>query len=159
MKALSILLLFFAITSCSNNLKTGKTLSPSTDPEVVANYQAVYAAISDYVEGIYEVAPERIERSVDTDLHKLGYYYNPEQEKYLDNLPMTYDQLYNLAANWNREGEQADENSAKDIVVFEVNDKTASAKLTAKWGIDYFHLAKVDGQWKIKNILWQSPPR
>lgn len=42
--------------------------------------------------------------------------------------------------------------------MFDVLDQTASAKLTAMWGVDYFHLAKYDGQWKIVNILWQEPP-
>lgn len=35
-------------------------------------------------------------------------------------------------------------------------DKTASAKLTAHWGVDSFHLAKIDGQWRIVQVLWQS---
>ena len=43
-------------------------------------------------------------------------------------------------------------------MVFDVLDKTASAKLTAEWGVDYFHLAKVGGKWQIMYVLWQSPP-
>ena len=31
---------------------------------------------------------------------------------------------------------------------------TASAKLTADWGVDYFHLAKYEGKWKIVHVLW-----
>ena len=49
-------------------------------------------------------------------------------------------------------------NAPKKIELFEVLDKTASAKLTANWGVDYFHLAKVDGKWQIMNVLWQSQP-
>ncbi len=37
-------------------------------------------------------------------------------------------------------------------------DQTASVKLIAEWGIDYMHLAKYDGRWKIVNVLWQSHP-
>ncbi len=37
-------------------------------------------------------------------------------------------------------------------------DQTASVKLIAEWGIDYMHLAKYEGQWKIVNVLWQSHP-
>ena len=32
------------------------------------------------------------------------------------------------------------------------------ARLDAEWGIDFFHLAKVDGTWKIMNVIWQSYP-
>jgi hypothetical protein len=46
----------------------------------------------------------------------------------------------------------------KEIVIYDVSDQTASAKLTAHWGIDYMHLAKFDGKWKITDILWQTPP-
>jgi hypothetical protein len=42
--------------------------------------------------------------------------------------------------------------------VLDVLDQTAVAKVTAQWGIDYMHLAKYDGRWKIINIVWQAHP-
>ena len=47
----------------------------------------------------------------------------------------------------------------KEIALLDVADQTASAKLTATWGIDYLHLAKFDGKWMITQVLWQSPPK
>jgi hypothetical protein len=44
------------------------------------------------------------------------------------------------------------------VKVFDVADQTASAKVTAMWGIDYLQLAKYEGRWKIINILWQAHP-
>ena len=101
----------------------------------------VEAAILDYVEGIYEVDSTRIERSVHPELRKRGYWYSEKEKKYYDNLNMTYEQLVHLAATWNAKGDEADENSPKKIEIYDINDRTASAKLTAVWGIDYFHLA------------------
>jgi hypothetical protein len=49
-------------------------------------------------------------------------------------------------------------NAPKDITVFDVQDQTASAKLTAWWGTDYLLLAKENGRWMITHVLWQSPP-
>ena len=49
-------------------------------------------------------------------------------------------------------------NSVKDIVLFDVQDQTASAKLTAWWGTDYLLLAKDKGRWIILQVLWQGPP-
>jgi hypothetical protein len=46
----------------------------------------------------------------------------------------------------------------EDIVLFDVQDQTASAKLTAWWGTDYLLLAKEQGRWIILQVLWQSPP-
>lgn len=117
----------------------------------------VHAAVEDYVLALYNVEPERIALSVDTSLRKLGYYqYNGED---YFNQPMTYDQLYTLSETWNQKGNQADENSIKDIEIYEVHDKTAAAKLTAVWGIDFMQLYKKDGKWKIINIVWQSEPK
>lgn len=122
-----------------------------------SEYDLVYQAVEDYVLGLYDVNPGLIERSVDTTLRKLGYYdYN--NESYY-NMPMSYQQLYDLSSNWNKKGDQADSESLKLIDVYEVHDKTASAKLTAVWGIDFMQLYKRDGKWKIINIIWQSPPK
>jgi hypothetical protein len=49
-------------------------------------------------------------------------------------------------------------NAPKDVVLFDVNDQTASAKLTAWWGIDYLLLAKRNGRWMVTHVMWQSPP-
>jgi hypothetical protein len=120
-----------------------------------ADRQAVEEAVLDYVEGVYLVQPERIERSVHKDLRKLGYWRQDSSVDY-QLAPMTYQQLYDLAARWNADGHVDAETAPKEIVVFDVLDKTAAAKLTAAWGVDYFQLGKYDGKWMIVNVLWQS---
>ena len=114
--------------------------------------EAVRAAVLDYVEGIYEVQPERIERSVHPSMRKHGFYLN--DGKYVET-PMTFEQLRKLAGQYNKDG-RIGKDAPKEIVIFEVQDQTASAKLIAAWGMDYFHLAKYDGKWMITNVLWQS---
>ena len=71
---------------------------------------------------------------------------------------MTFEQLMHVAATYNREG-RVPTDAPKVVEVVDVLDRTATAKLTAAWGIDYLHLARYDGVWKIVNVLWQSPPR
>jgi hypothetical protein len=44
------------------------------------------------------------------------------------------------------------------VVLYDVQDQTASAKLTAWWGTDYLLLARENGRWMITHVLWQSPP-
>ncbi|MGI9518347.1 MAG: nuclear transport factor 2 family protein [Pirellulaceae bacterium] len=121
-----------------------------------AEEEAVKRACLDYVEGVYEVKPELIERGVHPELVKFGFYRR-EGEDYQGGA-MTYDQLHSLAGDWNKDGSRANDESPKEVIVFDVLDKTASAKLVAEWGIDYFHLAKEDGEWKIRQVMWQSPP-
>ena len=36
----------------------------------------------------------------------------------------------------------------------------ASVRTDAYWGVDYMHLAKIDGEWKVVNVLWdRARPR
>jgi hypothetical protein len=117
--------------------------------------EAVRMAALDYVEGIYTVQPERVQRSVHPALVKRGFYKKDASTPYVE-MPMTYEQLVTLSKNWNREGKR--DTSIKQVEVYDVLDQTAVAKVTASWGIDYMLLGKFDGTWKITQILWQSPP-
>lgn len=47
----------------------------------------------------------------------------------------------------------------KEVIIFDMTGQIATAKLIAWWGIDYMHLAKYDGKWKIVNVLWQTHPQ
>jgi hypothetical protein len=128
----------------------------ATLAQSAADRAAVRQAALDYVEALYEVDTSRVARSVHPALTKYGYY---RADGTYRGAPMTYDELKQLALRWNRDPQRIDpETAVKEVVVFEVLDKTASAKIVAHWGVDYMHLAKVDGRWMIRNILWQSPP-
>lgn len=129
--------------------------APATE---ATDREAIHAAVLDYVEAIYNVQPERITRSVHPDLTKYGYWMGKDDTEYSGH-PMTFDQLVNLASKWNVDDRRKVGDAPKEIVIFDVMDKTAVAKLSAQWGVDHMQLAKVDGKWMIMNILWQSYPR
>lgn len=122
-----------------------------------ADREAVRQAVLDYVEGVYNVQPERIERSVSPNLAKLGFYRPATETDYRPGRSMAFQQLVEVAKTYNKEGKLR-KDAPKDIQIYEVLDRTASVKLTAEWGIDYMHLAKMDGKWMIVNVLWQSHP-
>ena len=121
-----------------------------------AEREAVRQAVLDYVEGIYEVNPARIERSVHPDLAKRGFFVKRGETAYSSDV-MTFKQLVELAATYNKNG-RVPKDAPKEVVIYDISDQTASAKLTAVWGIDYIHLAKYDGKWKFVNVLWQTHP-
>jgi len=114
-------------------------------------------AVLDYVEGIYEVSPQRIERSVHPDLVKRGFYIKKGETAYSPS-PMTFTELVNLSKTYNKGGKLA-KDAPKEVAILDVLDQTASVKLIAIWGVDYMHLAKYNGKWMIINILWQTPPK
>jgi hypothetical protein len=145
--ARSIATLVVAVTLTASAALSAQT--PGTEKE------AVRQAALDYLEGIYNVQPERIERSVHPTLNKRGFYKKDATAPYVES-PMTYEQLVKLAASWNKEGKR--DTTLRDIAILDLLDQTAVVKLTASWGIDYMFLGKFDGKWKITQILWQSHP-
>ena len=118
---------------------------------------AVKQAALDYIEAVYNVNPSQAERSVHPELVKRGFFVKRGETAYSPH-SMTFNELVELAKTYNARG-TIPKDAPKEVVVYDVADQTASAKVTAVWGIDYMHLAKYDGKWKIINILWQSPPK
>ena len=119
--------------------------------------EAIERAVKDYVEALYQAKPELIERSVHPALEKIGLYRPDDSKEYRLPGGMTFEQLRALAGTWNVDGAQGSD-LTYGVEVLDALDVTASAKLTAKWGIDYMHLVKSEGRWKILQILWQSHP-
>jgi len=132
------------------------SLRPVTAP-AADERAAVERAVKDYVEGIYEARPELIERGVHPALVKRGTYRPEGSDEYGIPGIMTYEQLVDLARRWNEGGAQGTD-LGYTIEIHEVLDRTASAFLSAKWGVDHIQLIKTDGQWKIIHVLWQSHP-
>lgn len=128
-----------------------------TETPVDSDRAGVEQAIQDYVQAFYLAKPELIERSVSKDLKKMGYWKNPGAADYGDPLYLSFEEAKGLAERWNGEGQHG-EDIEFEIEVHEVLDKVASGKLVAKWGIDYFHLSKIEGKWLIQHVLWQSHP-
>lgn len=118
--------------------------------------KAVERAVLDYVDALYDVKPELVDRGVHANLAKRGF--GRAQDGSYRESTMNFAQLRGLAERWNSQGRVNPKTAPREVVVFDVLDKTASAKLVASWGVDYMHLAKYDGEWKIVNVLWQAPP-
>jgi hypothetical protein len=118
---------------------------------------AVHSAAKDYVDALYEAKPDLIVRSVHPQLAKRGFYRN--DKGVFQESTMTFDQLKTLAGRWNEGGKRDLSKSPREVVVIEVLDHIATAKIVADWGVDHMQLAKSDGQWKIVNIVWQSHPK
>ena len=123
----------------------------ASDPE------AVRRAVLDYVEGFYEGDTTRLVRSVWPQVRKYGYWRPPPDTAYAgEAMPFAEFMAY---ANGVRAGRNKTPAGApKEITVYDAQDQTASAKLTAWWGTDYLLLAKEQGRWMIIAVLWQSPP-
>jgi hypothetical protein len=125
--------------------------------QTVTDREAVRLAVLDYVEGFYEGDTARLVRSVSPEVRKYGYYRAKPGGPYVGEA-MPFPEFLSYANRIRTGRSRTPPNAVKDIVLFDVQDQTASAKLTAWWGTDYLLLAKDKGRWIILQVLWQGPP-
>lgn len=118
--------------------------------------QKIEEAVMNYVNAFYDADTTKAYQSVARDLAKRGYYTTKEGN--VIEAKMSFEQLIKLAQRW-KSSQNITAETPRKVTVFEVLDKIASAKVEAKWGIDYFHLAKVNNSWTIINVLWQEYPK
>ena len=118
----------------------------------------VRAAVLDYVEGFYEGDSTKLVRSVRPEVFKYGFWIPRDSSRYVGQ-QMRWPEFHAYANRVKANKRFAPATAPKEIVVFDVLDQTASAKLTAFWGVDYLLLAKHDGRWMISHVLWQTPPK
>ena len=128
-----------------------QTAQPTSDRE------AVRRAVLDYVEGFYEGDTTKLMRSVWPQVLKYGYARNASAGTYRG-MQMLFPAGFRSYVEGVKTGRnQTPPNAPKTITIFDVQDQTASAKLTAFWGTDYLLLAKENGRWVITHVLWQTP--
>jgi hypothetical protein len=123
-----------------------------------ADIAAVREACFNYIDAFYKANTTLAYTSIHPSLQKRGFSYDKARSAYSTQLEMPFPALVRLATTWNKDGSRANAQSPRAVHLFEVADKTASAKATAAWGIDYLHLIKENGRWYVVNVLWQSPP-
>jgi hypothetical protein len=116
-------------------------------------------AVKDYVDAFYYGDTANIYRSISPDVVKYGYYV-PKGKTVYEGEPMSFREMIDYAAAVRKRGASPNvEKFPKKIEVFDVQDQTASAKLTAWWGTDYILLARQNNKWMITHVLWQSAPK
>ena len=118
--------------------------------------EAVRRAVLDYVEGFYEGDSLKLARGVRPEVYKYGFYKAPDSTRYRG-MQMTWPAFFNYARGIKQNNRQAPATAPKTIEIYDVQDQTASAKLTAFWGTDYLLLGKYDDKWMITHVLWQGP--
>lgn len=112
---------------------------------------AIRQAALDYIEGFYEGSPERMERALHPDLAKRIVRTGPQGQNALGQMSaMTLVTMTRTSG-----GHTPKEKQQKDITILDKTLDMATVKIIAGEWVDYMHLAKWNGQWKIINVLWQ----
>ena len=119
--------------------------------------QAITRAALDYVEGFYEGDSVKFTRSVRPEFFKFGFDWSNDSAKYVGE-HMSWSEALSYIRRFKARARPTAANAPKRVDLLDVQDQTASAKLTAWWGVDYLLLARYDGRWMISSVMWQSPP-
>jgi len=114
--------------------------------------QAIEAAARDYIDGWYEGDAERMARALHPDLAKRTVRALPDGSEILTTLSQSNMVAYTRAGFGKKNKQEGQRN---EVIILDVMSKTASVKTISHEFIDYLHLAKIDGQWRIVNVLWE----
>lgn len=118
--------------------------------------EGVKRAVLYYVEGFYEGDTIKLKRGISPTLYKYGYWQDANTKKF-GGEQMTFKQAVDYARGVKEKKRFAKSDAPKKIVILDVEEQVAAAKLTAWWGIDYLLLSKQGDAWVIDQVLWQGP--
>ncbi len=137
---------FFALTLLMLNTAVwGQTKQDSVE---------IRQAALDYIESQHKPNPQQMERALHPRLVKRTFWKDKSTGKdYIVETSAEYMVL--LAETYNKNGKQFPAMPKKEVLLLDVSARTASVKLIADDWIDYMHIVKINGSWKIVNVLWQ----
>ena len=116
---------------------------------------AVIQTALDYIDGYYTADSTRMARAVHPDIAKR--IVRPDSAGNDVVHQMTAEQLVEITARGSG-SKTPQEDRQSDVVILDFFHQTASVRITATYWIDYLHIAKVNGEWKIINVLWEYKP-
>ncbi len=132
-------------------MATGNAFCQSSDKE------AIKETALNYIEGWYTADTARMARALSTDLAKKGIIMNPRSDE-LVIAPATYSQMLQWTGQKPNELEM-DPNKQMEVVIIEVGQNIAMVKTITPDFVDYLHMGKMNGEWKIYNAIWERPQK
>jgi len=145
MKVLFKMLLLSFLFMQSNNIVFGQTKQDSL---------AIKQAALDYIESQHKPNPNQMERALHPRMVKRTFWKDKATGKdYVRET--TTESMVLLAESYNRNGDKFPSSPKKEVLLLDVSERTASVKLIADEWIDYMHIVKINGSWKIIKWLWQ----
>ena len=132
------------------------TLSPRLNAQTGDDSLAIRQAALNYIEGWYEGSAERMERALHPELAKrmVSTDANSNRSRLSQMSAMTLVQSTRAGGGKKTPVDQ----QLKDVAILDIYNNAASVKIVASGWIDFLHMAKWNGEWKIVNVLWELKP-
>ena len=143
------LLMVVLLTLLSVPAVAGSKVSPEDEA-------GIRAAALDYVEGYYEGNADRMERALHPHLAKRIARTDASGRTRVDQMSAL--ELVQIIRTGSGKNIPKDK-QVKNVTILDVFGNAASVRAEMLEWVDYMHLAKVNGQWKIINVLWEMKPK
>lgn len=128
---------------------------PTNVATSAADSAAIRALVLDYALGWYDGEPARMERALHPRLAKRSIVHDSAGRDGL--MEMTVERLVGEARSG--VGRQIPANVRRtDVKILDVFGDIASVRGDMHGWVDYFQVARIDGQWKVINVLWAMRP-
>jgi hypothetical protein len=111
-------------------------------------------AALDYIESQHRPNAEQMSRSIHPRLVKRTFWRSKSTGREFIS-ETSAEEMVITAEGYNKNGNRFPAIPKKEVKIFDIEERTASVKLIADEWIDYMHLIKIDGKWKVINVLWQ----
>ena len=134
----------------------GMINAASGQAQTAADSSAIVATALDYIDGFYTSDAARMERALHPELAKRIVVDPAGPESRLQN--MSAEQLVDATAGGGA-ARIPDDAKKKDVSILDIYNNIASVRIDAGVWIDYLHVARWNGEWKIVNVLWEMAPR
>lgn len=115
--------------------------------------QAIRATALDYVEGWYSADKARMAKALSPDLKKRGFIINTKTNQVVIN-----EASYSQMIEWTRKNSNELEKNPDlkfEVKIIETGNNIAMVKTISPDFIDYIHMGKMKGKWKIYNVIWE----
>jgi putative lumazine-binding protein len=116
---------------------------------------AIKEAALNYVEGYYNADWQRVSKAVSPELAKRIIIKDTLGNFMVRNMGAS-ELIFSTKHNKNSNILNPDKPFQGQVIIYDIQGKIATAKVvTNKFKfIDYVHAGKIDGEWKIINVLW-----
>ena len=129
----------------------------SAQSSVPDDETAIRKTALDYIEGWYEGDAARMESALHPELAKLMILTDPKT----GHSQFNHMGAMQLVQNTRRGSgsKTPKDQQLKEITILDRFNNAAVVKIVASGWIDYLEEAKVNGEWKIINVLWELKPK
>jgi len=142
------LLLHAHAIAANETHKTDKPRPNQHNETQAVDQKAITQAVLDYVEGWYTSDSKRMDRALSEHLVKRRITADGEV--------MAVSKEWMVRETGNGRGQiDHPEKGRKAITILAQTNTIASVQLLSEEYVDYLHLAKIDGRWKIVHALWE----